>query len=69
MSKKRFRKLSRAYFTRLNEWAKEHGTPMNMGQVYRAVSRFESPEDMTRAEWWDRISGSADMFGVGVKVK
>ena len=70
MSKKRFRKLARAYFTRLNEWAKENNsTPMNMGQMYWAVSRFDAPEGMTRAEWWDRVSSSANTFGVGVKVK
>jgi hypothetical protein len=70
MTKKRFRKLARAYFTRLNEWAKENNSsPMNMGQTYLAISKFDAPADMTRAEWWDRISSSANTFGVGIKVK
>ena len=70
MSKKRFRKLVRAYLTRLNEWAKENeSTPMNMKTVYWAVSNFDAPEGMTRAEWWGRISSSADTFGVGVKMR
>ena len=69
MSKKRFRKLARAYFTRLNEYAKENNLEtMTMGQVYRVMAKLESPENMTRAEWWATLS-QYDTFGVGVKVK
>ena len=74
MTKKRFIKLTRAYFTRLNEWAKaNNGTPMDMGNVYRCLSKPSGDlgEDafgrkITRAEWWNTLS-KGDTFGVGVK--
>ncbi len=67
MTKKRYRKLCRAYFTRLNEWAKTHNsTPMEMGHVYRAIAAMSNPTGMTRAEWWTTLS-KGEVFGVGEK--
>jgi hypothetical protein len=75
MTKKRFIKLARAYFTRMNEWGKANGKkPLHMGELY---SRLEfladfypngDPLEMTRAEWWEMIA-KGDTFGVGVKQK
>ena len=68
MTKKRFAKLCRAYFTRLNEWAKENNsTPMDMGKVYKHISKGGSFTDTTRAEWWAKLSSITNTFGVGVK--
>lgn len=65
MTKKRFRKLCRAYFTRLNDWAKANGsTPMDMGRVYKAIVKMGTPVGMTRAEWWAMLS-KGGVFGVG----
>lgn len=67
MTKKRYRKLARAYFTRLNEWGKANGNKqLNMGKTYKAISNLENPLNMTRAEWWETIS-KGETFGVGVK--
>ena len=76
MTKKRFQKLTRAYFTRLNEWAKANGsTPMkNMGKLYSQLEKLatdvccddETGKQMTRAEWWS-IMRKGNTFGVGVK--
>ena len=66
MTAKRYRKLCRAYFTRLNEWAKQNTKPMPMGSIYRAVSKMGNPTNMTRAEWWNAIS-QGEVFGVGKK--
>lgn len=69
MTKKRYRKLARSYFTRLNEWAKENNRDtMDMGKLYKAVATLQNPKSHTRAEWWEAIS-SADNFGVGSKTK
>ena len=65
MTKKRFRKLCRAYFTRLNEWAKANGSKtMNMGRVYKDTAKMGTPAGMTRAEWWAMLS-KGGVFGVG----
>lgn len=65
MTKKRFRKLCRAYFTRLNEWAKaNNSTPMNMGSVYNSIAKMGTPAEKTRAEWWAILS-TGEVFGVG----
>ena len=65
MTKKRYRKLCRAYFTRLNEWAKANGsTPMNMGSVYKSIAKIGTPTGQTRAEWWAILS-KGEVFGVG----
>ena len=65
MTKKRYRKLTRAYLTRLNEWAKvNNSTPMDMGKAYRAVSTMDNPNGMTRAEWWEALS-NGEVFMVG----
>ena len=68
MTKKRLMKLTRAYLTRLNEWAKENSTPFsNMGNVYRCLSNLD-PKALgkTRAEWWESVT-QCNNFGVGVK--
>ena len=70
MTKKRYRKLARAYFTRLNEHAKANKLgSMKMGQVYKAVRNLENPDGMTREEWWNKLSSTNvfGTFGVGVK--
>lgn len=69
MTKKRFQKLVRAYFTELNTWGIEHGhNSMNMGEVYRCISKIDtSAVGKTRTEWWKSIAGNN--FGVGVKAK
>lgn len=75
MTKKRFKKLTRAYFTRLNEWAKENGEkPMNMGRLYSRLEKLATMEECidetgrkwTRAEWWRNFEKHSN-FGVGVK--
>lgn len=64
MTQKRYKKLVRAYFTRLNEWAKETGrTPMNMGRVYKGI---ENMKPTSRTEWWSILQKS-NTFNVGVK--
>ena len=69
MTKKRYRKLARAYLTRLNEWAKaNNSTQMNMGKMYKIISQMDNPKGMTRAEWWE-IFSKEEVFGVGVKAK
>lgn len=73
MTKKRFQKLTRAYFTRLNEWAKANNeTPMNMGKLYSRLEKLatevctdETGRKWTRAEWWSYFE--KHNFGVGVK--
>ena len=76
MTKKRFMKLTRAYFTRLNEWAKANGEkPMNMGNLYRQLENLanntmvdEFGRKWTRAEWWGQASKhQSTVFGIGVK--
>lgn len=76
MTKKRFKKLARAYFTRLNEWAKANNeTPMNMGKLYSRLENLatevctdETGRKWTRAEWWGFVSKyNSSVFGVGVK--
>lgn len=65
MTKKRYRKLARAYFTRLNEWAKANGsTVMDMGNLYKIISTMQNPIGKTRAEWWGCLS-MGEVFGVG----
>lgn len=75
MTKKRFQKLTRAYFTRLNEWAKANNEkPMNMGRLYSRLEKLSTMEECidetgrkwTRAEWWS-VFEKHDNFGVGVK--
>ena len=68
MTKKRFQKLVRAYFTRLNAWGKENGhQSLNMGDVYRRLRNINPLEvGKTRAEWWAVLAGG-NTFGVGVK--
>lgn len=70
MTKKRYRKLARAYFTRLNEWAKKNSpsSTMDMGKLYRTISTFGNPIGMTRAEWW-AVFENTEHFGVGDKAK
>ena len=64
MTKKRFRKLCWAYFTRLNEWAKSTGRqPMDMAAVYAALDNL-APLGMSRSEWWETLS-KGNTFGVG----
>ena len=67
MTAKRFQKLLRAYFTRLNEWAKEYDKPnvMDMGLCYRTLCSRKLPQGMTRQEWWDKLKEITDTFGVG----
>lgn len=68
MTKKRFNKLCRAYFTRLNEWAKATGNKtMDMGDVYKRILNPIFPDGLTRAEWWAKLTELNDTFGVGVK--
>lgn len=68
MTKKRYRKLVRAYFTRLNEWAKVNtDTTLDMGKCYRVVSSLANPDGMTRAEHWGKFAEMGNTFGVGVK--
>jgi hypothetical protein len=71
MTKKRFSKLLRAYFTRLNEWAKkaDPNNVMKMGQVYKRLSSERMlPAGMTRAEWWTKLKEiNCNVFGVGEK--
>ena len=78
MTKKRFERLCRAYFTRLNEWAKENGRPsMNMGRVYRCIPNIsdnlgedEFGRRRTREEWWNTLTSNCpNSFGVGIKSK
>lgn len=65
MTKKRYRKLARAYFTRLNEWAKaNNSTPMDMGELYKVIAKLGNPTEMSRAEWWARLA-KGEVFGVG----
>ena len=68
MTKKRYRKLARAYFTGLNEWAKVNrpNDTLNMGDLYARVAKLDNPIGMTRAEWWENLS-KGYTFGVGVK--
>jgi hypothetical protein len=72
MTKKRFQKLTRAYFTELNAWGKANGCkPLPMGEVYRAMHKNTDPQNWcgkTRAEWWETVS-KGNNFGVGVKAK
>ena len=66
MTQKRFSKLCRAYFTRLNEWAKaNNSTTMDMGRLYKIVETMK-PANITRAEWWEMLS-CGEVFGVGKK--
>ena len=74
MTKKRFMKLTRAYFTRLNEWAKENGEkPMDLGSLYNRLDKLATMEECIdetgrkwiRAEWWGVFEKNA--FGIGVK--
>ena len=70
MTKKRFIKLTRAYFTRLNAWGKEDGCkPCDMGKLYKALPELAKvssthPKKLTRAEWWG-VLAKGDVFGVG----
>lgn len=69
MTKKRFNKLVRAYFTRMNEWAKEgNSTPIKrMGELYRCLPNIDPKAvGKTRAEWWKSLTDGCS-FGVGVK--
>lgn len=69
MTKKRFQKLARAYFTRLNEWGKENGyDPLPMGKTYKALPKLANSTGKTRAEWWETVTKYND-FGVGIKTK
>ena len=75
MTKKRFQKLTRAYFTRLNEWAKANNSKtMDMGEVYKCLSKLGNNlgEDafgrkITREDWWNSLGKCGSTFGVGVK--
>lgn len=76
MTKKRFIKLTRAYFTRLNEWAKANNEkPMNMGRLYRQLENLANNPMVdgegrrwTRAEWWEHASKHlSTVFDIGVK--
>ena len=73
MTRKKYAKLQRAFFTRLNEWAKANGTPrMDMGKVYKAIStKIPTIMDngMTRQQWWDELTKMGSVFGVGQKAE
>ena len=56
MTKKRYRKLARAYFTEINEWAKtNHSDTMNIGSLYRIVANLQNPNGMSREEWCEAL--------------
>lgn len=69
MTRKRFEKLARAYFTRLNEYGKEnHYLPLNVGYIYKKIQQNEIVDysKYTRQQWWDMICSGYN-FGVGEK--
>ena len=67
MTKKRFSKLLRAYFTRLHEWSKENpnASAMDMGEIYKAFAYGGTVKGTTREEWWNEFTASNHVFGVG----
>ena len=77
MTKKRFEKLCRAYFTRLNEQAKKRGNEtMNMGMLYKNLHNLtnhlgvdEFGKERTREDWWKVLATNTNLFGVGIKTK
>ena len=73
MTKKRFKKLLRAYFTRLNERTKaNNSTPLEMGRIYKTIStggNFKNFDNTTRKKWWDDLKTIADTYGIGEKAK
>jgi hypothetical protein len=72
MSKKRFQKLVRAYFTALNEHGKSVGlASMDMKTLYRWTDEHTNPLEWcekNRAEWWENVS-KGNNLGVGVKTR
>lgn len=72
MTRKKYTRLTRAFFTRINEWAKANGTPtMDMGKVYKTISTnipTIMTNGMTRQQWWDELS-KGEVFGVGQKAE
>ena len=69
-------KLTRAYFTRLNEWAKASNMkPLSIGKLYSQLEDLahtpmidDEGRKWTRAEWWEFMSKhNSSVFGVGVK--
>lgn len=73
MTKKRFKKLLRAYFTRLHERTKDsNGTPLELGRIYKTIStggNFENFDSTARKKWWDDLKTIADIYGIGEKTK
>ena len=68
MTKKRYRKLARAYFTFMNEWAKDTNREnLNMGDLYRRINNLENPIGMSKEEWWNALKPSAISFGMKLK--
>ena len=67
MTKKRFEKLTRAYFTRLYEFGKAKGEHLEISTIYRQLPKLASGCGMTRAEWWDKLSSIGYTFDVGMK--
>lgn len=67
MTRKRFIKLTRAYFTRLNEWGKVNGhQAFDMTNISGMLDNLS--RNVNRDDYWNLLTkGDRNIFNVGVK--
>ena len=66
MTKKRYVKLLRCFCTRVLEESRKQGMkiPSDIYRPVRFAKAGEIPKNYTRAEWFQAIKGSMDVFGM-----